>query len=397
MKKILDGVTVIDFTHAYSGPFCTMNLADFGANVIKIERVGSGDQSRYWGPFNKDGYSGYYAYYNRNKKGIALDFSRPAGQEIVKRLVKDADIVVENFKVGTLDKLGLGYEDLKKENPQLIYAGLSGFGQNGPLKNLAAYDNIIEAMSGLMEMTGFPDEPGMRAGSSIGDSYLGLYGALAIMMAYYHKCMTGEGQKVDVAMMDVLFALIEAPFLNYTVLGKKITRCGNSVRHLLAPYDVYPCKDGWFAAGVTSENTWPEFCQVIGKPEMAEDPRFTSMPLRCEHFDELTELVSPYFKDKTKAELTERWSTTNLAFGPVMTTQELLEFPQLKDRGMLVEATDPGLGSYTAVGNPIKLDRAPAGIYKGAPLLGQDTTAVLQDLGYTDLEIDELISAKIIV
>ena len=395
MKKPLDGVTIIDFTHAYSGPFCTMNLADFGANVIKIERCGTGDQSRYWGPFNKEGYSGYYAYYNRNKRGIALDISKPAGQEIIKKLVKKADIVVENFKVGTLDKLGLGYEDLKKENPQLIYAALSGFGQNGPLHKLAAYDNVIEAMSGLMEMTGFPGEPGLRAGASIGDSYLGLYGALAIMLAYFHKCRTGEGQKIDLAMMDVLFALPEAPFLNYTVLGKKITRCGNGVRHLLAPYDVYRCKDGWFAAGVTSENTWPEFCRVIGHPEMAEDARFKSMQLRCEHFDEMTELVSPYFADKTKAELTEVWSNTNLAFGPVMTTKELLDFPQLWEREMLVKANDPGLGEYIAVGNPMKLEASPADIRKGAPLLGENTDEVLKEIGYTEKEIGEFINAGV--
>lgn len=393
MKKPLEGVTVIDFTHAYSGPFCTMNLADFGADVIKIERCGTGDQSRYWGPFNGDNYSGYYAYYNRNKRGIALDISQPKGQEIVKRLVRDADIVVENFKVGTLDKLGLGYEALKRENAQLIYAALSGFGQNGPLHRLAAYDNVIEAMSGLMEMTGFPDEPGLRAGASIGDSYLGLYGALAVMLAYFHRRRTGQGQKVDLAMMDVLFALPEAPFLNYTVLGRKITRCGNSVRHLLAPYDVYRCKDGWFAAGVTSENTWPEFCRVIGRPEMAEDARFASMPLRCEHFDELTELVAPYFADKTKAELTEVWSQTNLAFGPVMTTQELLGFQQLWDREMLVKTTDPGLGDYIAVGNPMKLSASPADIRKGAPLLGENTAEVLQEIGYSVEEIAGLVSA----
>lgn len=245
MKKPLDGVTILDFTQAYSGSFCTVNLADYGARVIKIERVGLGDQAREWDPFTEDGKSGYFALYNRNKEGVAINMREEAGKEIVRKLVAKADIVTNNFKVGTLDKLGLGYDDLKKINPHIVFTSVTGYGQSGPLAKLAAYDNVIEGTCGLMNQSGEPDKQPVRSGASIGDSYTGLMAAVATACAYYHKMETGEGQTVDVAMQDALFAAIEDTVLEYYASGKMLERQGNSRTHMYSPYDISKCKDGW--------------------------------------------------------------------------------------------------------------------------------------------------------
>lgn len=393
--KVLEGVKVVDFTQAYSGPFCTMQLADFGAEVIKIERRGMGDQSREWTPI-ENGHSGYYAAVNRNKKGVALDIATPEGREIVLSLVKDADIVVENFKVGTLDKFGLGYEDMKKVNPEIIFASISGFGQNGPLKSLAAYDNVIEAMCGIMEMTGFPDGIPTKVGPAIGDNFTGLTMSLAIVMAYLNKLNTGKGQKIDVAMYDAIFGILESPILFDTVLGETATRTGNGDPATLVPYDVYECKDGYFSAGLASDAGWSNFCEAIGMTELIEDPRFIDNDLRCKNYKEFTEIVSKFFISKSKDELTEIFVEAGIPNAPVLTVPEVMTHPQILARDMMVELEDPGIGKYLAIGNPMKLSKTPAAIEKGAPLMGQDTDNVLKELGYNDEAIRNLYEKEII-
>lgn len=393
--KVLDGVTVIDFTQAYSGPFCTMQLADFGARVIKIERTGVGDQSREWTPF-KNGHSGYYAAINRNKEDISLDICTPEGAEIVKRMVKDADIVVENFKVGTLDKMGLGYEDLKKVNPEIIFASISGFGQNGPLKDLAAYDNVVQSMSGIMEMTGFPDGVPTRVGPAIGDNFTGLTMALAIVMAYYNKLNTGKGQRLDVAMLDTIFGILESPILFYTLLAEKVTRCGNNDAATLVPYDVYPCKDGYFSAGLASDSGWDKFCNAIEMPELINDPRFCNNELRCKNYEIITPIITEFFLKKTKAELQEVFSPAGIPNAPVLTIPEIMKHPQIQAREMLIEMEDPGVGKYLAIGNPMKLEKTPAKLEFGAPLIGQDTEKILESFGCSKEEIKELYDKNIV-
>lgn len=392
--KILEGVTVIDFTQAYSGPFCTLQLADFGARVIKIERRGVGDQSREWTPF-RNGHSGYYAAINRNKESLAIDIATPQGVEIIKRMVKDADIVVENFKVGTLDKMELGYEDLKQVNPEIIFASISGFGQNGPLKDLAAYDNVVQSMSGVMEMTGFPDGVPTRVGPAIGDNFTGLMMSLAIVMAYYHKLNTGKGQRLDVAMMDTIFSILESPILFQTLLHQEETRRGNS-DVTLVPYDVYPCKDGYFSAGLAGESGWDRFCNCIEMPELIEDERFVNNDCRCRNYDILTPIMTEFFKKKTKKELAEIFTAAGIPNAPVHTIPELMVHPQIHARNMLVELEDPGVGRYQAINNPMKMDLTPAEMAFGAPLLGQDTEKVMKSFGYTTEEIQSLIQQEVI-
>lgn len=395
--KILEGVTVIDFTQAYSGPFCTMQLADFGARVIKIERRGYGDQAREWTPINDKGESGYFAAINRGKESISLDISKPEGQEIIRRLVKDADIVVENFKVGTLAKMGLSYEDLRKVNPEIIFASISGYGQNGPWAKLAAYDNVIQAMCGMMEMTGFADDVPTKVGPALGDNFTGLTMALGIVMAYYHKLNTGKGQYLDVSMMDTLFGMLESPILTKELLGKELTRCGNT-DPTLCPYDVYPCQDGYFSAGLAagSDAEWKRFCTAINMPELLEDARFASNELRLEHYDILTPILTEYFKTKTKAELTEAFNANNIPSSPVNTIPELMDHPQLKARGMLVPMHDDGVGDYLAMGNPMLLSETPAVLEKGAPSMGRDTISVLKEYGYTDAEIEAFAAGEVV-
>lgn len=395
--KILEGVTVIDFTQAYSGPFCTMQLADFGARVIKIERRGYGDQAREWTPINDKGESGYFAAINRGKESISLDISKPEGQEIIRRLVKDADIVVENFKVGTLAKMGLSYEDLRKVNPEIIFASISGYGQNGPWAKLAAYDNVIQAMCGMMEMTGFADDVPTKVGPALGDNFTGLTMALGIVMAYYHKLNTGKGQYLDVSMMDTLFGMLESPILTKELLGKELTRCGNT-DPTLCPYDVYPCRDGYFSAGLAagSDAEWKRFCAAINMPELLEDARFATNELRLENYDILTPILTEYFKTKTKAELTEAFNANNIPSSPVNTIPELMDHPQLKARGMLVPLRDDGVGDYLAMGNPMLLSETPAVLEKGAPSMGRDTVSVLREYGYTDAEIEAFTAGEVV-
>ena len=389
--KVLDGVTVVDFTQAYSGPFCTMQLADFGARVIKIERRGLGDQSREWTPF-KNEHSGYYAAINRNKESISLDISTKEGADIAKRMVKEADIVVENFKCGTMEKMGLGYEDLKAINPGIIYASISGFGQYGPLRNLAAYDNVVQAMCGIMDMTGFPDGVPTRVGPAIGDNFTGLTMALGIAMAYFNKLNTGKGQFLDVAM----FGILESPILFWNLLGEKTTRCGNNDAATLVPYDVYQCKDGYFSAGLASDSGWDKFCGVIEMPELIDDPRFKTNELRCKNYSIITPIISKYFTGKTREELQEAFTSANIPNAPVLTVPEVMHHPQIKERDMLIELDDPGVGNYLAMGNPMKLDKTPAELLFGAPLMGQDTDKILKSFGYSETEIKDFYAKEIV-
>lgn len=393
--RVLDGVTVVDFTQAYSGPYSTMQLADFGARVIKIERRIYGDQSRAWMPLNEEGKSGYYAVANRGKESIALDLNKPEAVEIVKKLVMKADIVVENFKVGTLKKLGMGYEDLKAVNPEIIYASISGFGQNGEWSKYAAYDNVIQATCGIMTVTGFEDGSPTKIGPAIGDNFTGLTTSLGIVMAYYHKLKTGKGQYLDVSMLDTLFGILERPVLHKTLLDETIGRYGNSEPQY-APYDVYSCTDGYFAVTVINENQWKAFCQALNQPELAEDVRFAVNEARVQNREDLNTIICEFCRDKTKKELAEMFDACLVANAPVYTVPELIHNDHMKERDMLVEIMDSGVGKYYAMGNPIKMSATPPVLEKGAPVLGSSTVKVLEELGYSQKDIETLKDNQVI-
>ncbi len=387
--KPLAGIRVIDLTQAYSGPFCTMHLADFGADVIKIERPGTGDQSRTWGPI-KDDYSAYYAFLNRNKKSLTLDLRIPTGKEILLKLVRNADVICENFRVGTMDKLGIGYEVLKRVNPEIIYASISGFGLEGPLSKLPAYDIVAQAMSGLMSITGFPENIPTKVGPSVGDNYTGTYLALGICMALYHREQTGKGQRLDVAMVDTLFSILENAVVEYTVAGNIPTRSGNADPGI-APFDSFEVKDGTAVMGVGTNAMWKKLCELMGKPELADDPRYNTNDNRCKNYlPDLKQVVEEYTRTKTKAELEQIMNAAGIPFGQILNVAEAAEHPQLQLRKMLVEVDDPALGRIKIPGIPIKMHDTPGEVSKAASLLGQDTNAILGSLGLSNEEIQLL-------
>lgn len=393
--KALEGVKVLDLTQAYSGPFCTMHLADHGAEVIKVERPGMGDQSRTWGPI-VDGYSAYYAFLNRNKKGITLDLRSEQGREIFFRLVEKADVVCENFRVGTMEKLGVGYEVLKEKNPRLIYASISGFGLEGPLSKLPAYDIVAQAMSGLMSITGFPDSPPTKVGPSVGDNYSGTYLALGICMALYHRERTGEGQRIDIAMVDTLFSILENSVVEYTVAGNVPHRSGNADPGI-APFDSFMAKDGMIVMGVGTNAMWAKLCELMQTPELIDDPRYRTNDDRCKNYlPDLKAVVENYTQSHTGQELQQIMNEAGIPFGSIYTVAEAANHPQLNHREMLVEVVDPILGKIKIPGIPIKMHSTPGNIEHSAPTLGQHNQEILTSLGFSEEIVRELTSKKII-
>lgn len=386
---IFDGVKVIDFTHAYAGPFCSQLLADFGAEVIKIERCDGGDQARTWGPFKND-YSAYYAGFNRGKKSLTLNIKDPEGQKIIRSLIGKADIVCSNFKAGTLDRYGVGYEQMKKIRPDIIYATISGFGTKGELSKYAAYDNVIQAMSGIMDVNGFPDKGPTKIGPAIGDSYAGLLLYLGIMIAWFNRLRTGKGQQVDVTMLGALFGLLEYPVLEYANKGKVLSRKGNKSLYS-APNDVYRAGRGYVAVSVKNDAQWQEFRSVLG---LADQDIYKTAAGRMEHADTLKKELEDLFANKTAAEIEKAFVGGSVPVSSVMGIVESLTDPHLLARDMVIDVTDPVMGPYKLVGNPLKLSQNKAVTDIPCPTLGEHTEEILSGLGYTKKQIEALRAAK---
>ncbi len=385
---ILDNVKIVDFTHAYSGPFCSMNLADYGAEVIKIERIQGGDQARSWGPFKND-YSGYYASFNRGKKSVTLNIACPDGRKVVFNLIKDADIVISNFKAGTLEKYGMGYEQMKRVNPQIIYASLSGFGTKGELSAYAAYDNVIQGMSGIMELNGFPDGDPTKIGPAIGDSYSGLVLLIGILIAYYYRLKTGEGQKIDATMLGSLITSLEYPIMEYNNLNKPVSRMGNRNPYY-APGDVYRTKDGFLALSAKNDEQWEILCRVLEADGLLEKEEYKTNELRLAHTDLLKEDLEKLFAEHGMHELERNLEKAGIAASHVMGIEEALEDEHLLARKMIIDVEDPGVGPIKLVGNPIKLSENKPVTDIPSPLLGEHTKEVLAEIGYPEEEINRL-------
>lgn len=392
----LQGITILDFTQAYNGPYCTMVLADLGARVIKVERLG-GEQSRFWEPYTDDDESGYFALLNRNKEGIAIDLGETEGKEVIKRLYKKADVVVENFKFGTIDKLGLGYEVAKEINPDIIFASSSGYGQTGPLATNTAYDNVIESMCGYMDMTGFPELPPLRSGASVGDSYTGLSVAMGVVLAIYHHKRTGEGKRVDVAMLDTMFASLEDSIMTYSLTGKPLHRSGNAKPAEVVPYDSYMCKgEKMITVTVTKEEMWPEFCEAIEMPELIDDPMFADNDLRVKNFDKLTEIIRKYMKTQDLNDMVNRFQKHNVPASGVFRPIDAAKHPQILVRDMIIKYHDDNIGEFTSFGMPIKFSKTPERIRKGSPKIGGDTVRIMREIGYEQETINKYIEEEIL-
>ena len=376
MKRPLEGIRVLDLTQAYSGPFCTMHLADHGAEVIKIESP-SGDQSRTWGPF-KNGSSAYFAYINRNKKGIVLNLKTEEGKEHLRKLIREADVICENFRVGTFEKLGFSYDAMHEINPKIIYASISGFGLTGPLANRPSYDIVAQAMSGMMSLTGFPDSPCVKAGPSIGDNYSGTYLALGICMALYQREKTGVGCRLDVSMLDTLFSVLENAVVTYTVAGETPHRVGN-IDPGIAPFDSFLAKDGTFVMGCGTDAFWAKLCTMMERPELLEDPRFTTNQLRCENYlPALKSEIEAWSTTKLISEIEELAVHYGIPFGQVLDVGQAAELPQISERNMLWSVYDKGIGETIRIpGTPIKFAGVEDCVQKSAPLLGEDAAEIL--------------------
>ena len=389
MKSMLNGVRVLDLTQAYSGPFCCMHLADHGADVIKIEPP-MGDQSRYWAPI-KNNNSGYFAYMNRNKKGIVLNLKTDDGKDALKRLIRNSDVIVENFKVGTFERLGFSYDTLKEINPKIIYASISGYGLQGPKANRPGYDIVTQAESGLMSITGYPDKDPVKTGPAFADSFSGTYLALGIMMALYNRERTGEGARIDVSLFDTLFSAMEEKVMYYTLLGQHPTRTGNCALSG-APWDSYKAKDGMFVIACGTEKLWQHFTNAMGMPELKENPKFLRIINRWKNYDELKATIESWSTQHTLDEIEAACVAEGVPFGKVNSLWDVVESDDVKARNMLCTIYDPGFEEDIRMpGSPIKIHGESDDPRSAAPMLGQDTDTILKEIaGYSDEELSSM-------
>lgn len=393
--KPLRGMKVLDLT-TLNG-FATMTLADYGAEVIKVERPGAGDPIRSWEPL-KEGVSPYQAFLDRGKKSITLDLTREDGRELFKQLVKHVDVVVENFKYGKMEKLGLGYAVLESINPRIILASMTGFGTQGPWRDYPAFDIIVQAKSGFMEFTGFPDEPPTLIGFPISDQYTCLYLASAITSAYFHVLRTGEGQHVETSLWEGLFSAQEDKMM-YTELGLPPKRLGNAHPDI-NPYDIIRCKDGYMTLGISTDPQWAAFCKQFGKPEWAEDPRYRDMePRGKNYFNDLREKLEDLLQNYTMQELDEGCIAAKVPAAPCNSIIMAMNDPQVKIRNMVVEVEDARLGTIKMVGKTAKYhqDKEHDNIFESAPALGEHNKLYFQNmLGLGETELARLSASGII-
>jgi len=376
----LDGITVLDLTRVLSGPYCTMLLADMGARVIKVEQPGKGDDTRAWGPPFLEGESAYFLSINRNKESVTLDFKHPDGRALLEQLIAKADVVVENFRPGTLTKLGLDYDALSKKFPRLIYCSISGFGHTGPRSKQPGYDAIMQAEGGLMSITGAADGPPVRLGVAIVDIVSGMFAAYGVAMALLARARTGRGQDVDLAMLDATVALLTYQAGNYFASGKVPARLGN--RHpSIVPYETFTAADGEFVLAVGNDDQWRRFCAVA---ELPEDERFATNRQRVSGYDALRPWVADRLRERPRQHWIGKLTAAGVPCGSVRDFDELFADPQLAAREMIAMVEHATIGPLRALGVPVKLSETPGAVRTPPPTLGQHTDAVLRhDLGFS--------------
>lgn len=393
MAKPLEGVVVLDLSRVLAAPYTGMILADMGADVLKIERPGKGDDSRQYSPF-KNGESVYYMSLNRGKRSMTLNMKTEEGKEILKELVKKADVLVENFRGGTMEKLGLGYDVLKEINPRLIYSACTGFGMTGPYKHDPAYDVIVQGMGGIMSITGMPGGEPTKCGVSIGDITAGIFSAVGVMIALYNREKTGKGQLVDVSMLDCQVAILENAIARYLDSGVSPKPIGN--RHAsITPFQALKTSDGWVIIAVGNDTLWQKFCDLIERPDLKADERFTTNPLRTQNVDVLSAELTKTFETKTMDEWLHILKEGGIPVGPINDVARVVRDPAIIEREMIVTTHHPVAGEVKMAGVPIKLSDTPGGVAGPAPVLGQHTREILkQYLGYDDAYIDHLYEDK---
>jgi crotonobetainyl-CoA:carnitine CoA-transferase CaiB-like acyl-CoA transferase len=397
MMQPLEGIRVLDLTRALAGPYCTMMLGDLGADVIKVERPGRGDDSRGWGPpFVGEPYgpypgeSAYFIAANRNKRSITINLKSTEGQAIVRQLVQASDALVENFRTGALDKMGLGYEDLHALNPRLVYCSISGYGRTGPYAERPGYDFIIQAEGGLMGIIGPEEGPPYRVGVPIVDITSGMFAATAILAALRARDATGEGQLVDISLLDTQVALLANVASNYLVGGAEPRRLGNAHPNI-APYEAFRARDRWFALAAANERQWATLCDTIDRPDLKEDARFATNGARVSNRPALVDVLSEVFAGRDADEWLADLRKAGLPCGPINAVPDVFEHPQAQARGLALEARHPTAGPVRLTGFPYKLAQTPAEVHLPPPTLGQHTEEVLIELlGYSAEEVTSL-------
>lgn len=396
MKLPLEDVTVLDLSHALAGPYCSTMLGDYGAKVIKIEPP-SGDIARAWGVPMTEHDTSYFVSLHRNKKGISIDLKAPRGRELFFEMLKKADVVLENYRTGTLTKLGIDYEAAKKHNPGIVYCSVSGFGQDGPYRDRAALDLILQAESGMISVTGEPGSTGVRCGVSIADLTAGMNATLGILMALRVKDKTGEGQSIDVSMMEGQMSLLGIMIGNYLADGMLPQPMGTAYSALL-PYQTFHTKSKDIALAVGSEKLWKIFCPVIGHPELATDPRYRTNVDRIANADSLIATLQKILLERTYEEWEALMLKNGIPVGAINNIDQLVNHPQVKARGSLVEMDHPRAGKVTIVGVPMRLSKTPGTIRTPAPKLGEHTVEVMREfMGMSDSRIDELRKAGVLL
>lgn len=382
----LDGIRVVDLSRVVAGPYCTMTLGDMGADVVKIEQPGRGDESRAFGPPFLGGESPYYLSINRNKRSCTVDLKHEAGRAVVRRLIAGADVVIQNFRPGAAARLGLDYETVAARRPEVVYCSISGFGEGGPDADRPGYDLIVQGESGLMDLTGEADGPPTRIGTSIADLTAGMMAAQGILLALYARRTTGRGQHVRVAMLDAVASLLTYNAGNYFASGEVPTRRGND-HPSVVPYQTLRARDGWMNLGIANDSLWVRYCDAVGRPDLRDDPRFATAPERVRHRDVLVPIVVEITAGRTVAEWMDVLGAAGVPCGRIRNVAEVCTNPQLTARGKVVEHPHPTAGRVRMIGQPIELSETPGRIDRAPPLLGEHTDEVLRAAGYTDEEI----------
>jgi len=386
----LSGLTILDLSRVLSGPYCTMLAADMGARVIKVEHPKSGDDTRAWGPPFLSGESAYFLSINRNKESVAVDFKTPGGRDVLERLISKADMLVENFRPGTLARMGLGYDDLSRARPDLIYVSISGFGQNGPRRDEAGYDAIAQAEGGLMSITGIPEGPPVRLGVAVADIVSGMFAFQGLLLALLSRGRTGRGQLVDVSLLDSVAALLTYQASRHFATGEVPARTGN--RHMtIAPYDTFETADGVMVLAVGNDVQWQRLCAALGLATLDVDERYRTNAGRVTHYESLHASLNEVFRRQPAESLVALLRREGVPCGGVRSIAEVVADPQIAARHMVETVSHTTLGSVRVLGIPTKLSDSPGSVRTAPPVLGQHTRAVLSaDLGLSELEIDRL-------
>jgi crotonobetainyl-CoA:carnitine CoA-transferase CaiB-like acyl-CoA transferase len=391
----LRGMRVLELAQIMAGPTCGMLLADMGADVVKVEKLPGGDDARGYREPRVNGVSAPFMMLNRNKRGIALDLKLPAGRDVLLRMVRDADVLTENFRRGTLEKLGLGYDVLSAVNPGLIYCAISGYGRNGPAADKGGFDLIAQGFAGLMSITGEPGGPPVKTGNSVADINAGILAATGILAAYVHKLRTGLGQVVDTSLMEAALQQTYWHAAIYFATGESPGPTGSA--HLLtAPYQAFHTRDGWINIGGANQANWERIADVLGHPEWREDARFATNSARMANLPALVDTMNAVLATRTNAAWIAAFDAAGVPVGPVHTIGEALEHPQTLARDAVVELVHPQAGSTKALGCPLHFSRTPTSITRPAPMLGEHTRELLREYDYDEAAVDALVEAGVV-